>query len=150
MTNIPRPSTIGRHAVKMICTVAVLVTALDVSFVPEAKAFFVRRHVRRAAVVTTVAVASTTANANAAAAANANAAAANANAAAAAAAAAEKSHPPPAAAPAGSPAVGTIVTTIPPGGVQEKLNGVDYMRVGTTYYKASMMGNNLVFVVSQP
>ena len=31
-----------------------------------------------------------------------------------------------------------------------KLNNVDYMRCGSTYYKASMMGSNLVFVVSQP
>jgi hypothetical protein len=98
--------------------------------------------VRRRAVVGTAAVASSTANANAAATANANAAAANANAAAAAAA--------PAAAPAGPPAVGSIVTTLPPGCEPTALNGVDYQRCGGTYYRPSMQGSTLVFVVSQP
>ena len=98
--------------------------------------------VRRRAVVGTAAVASSTANANAAATANANAAAANANAAAAAAA--------PAAAPAGPPAVGTMVTTLPPGCAPTALNGVDYQRCGATYYRPSMQGSTLVFVVSQP
>ena len=100
--------------------------------------------VRRTAVVTTAVVASSSANANAAATANANAAAANANAAAAAA------KPPPPAAPAGPPPVGTTVTVLPPGCTPTNLNNVDYMRCGSTYYKASMMGSNLVFVVAQP
>ena len=98
--------------------------------------------VRRTAVVTTAVVASSSANANAAATANANAAAANANAAAAAA-----KPPPPA---AGPPAVGTVVTTLPAGCAPTKLNNIDYMRCGSTYYKASMMGSNLVFMVAQP
>ena len=100
--------------------------------------------VRRRAVVATTAVvatssanASAAANANAAAAASANAAAANANAAAAQAA-------------AGPPPVGTMVTSLPPGCASTNLNGVDYMRCDATYYRASMMGNNLVFVVAQP
>jgi hypothetical protein len=97
------------------------------------------------ATVAVVSSASSSANASAAAAANANAAAASANAAAAAAKA-----PPPAAAPAGPPPVGTIVTTLPPGCTQTDLNGVAYQRCGSTYYKASMMGSNLVFVVAQP
>jgi hypothetical protein len=96
------------------------------------------------ATVAVVSAASSSANASAAAAANANAAAASANAAAAAKA------PPPAAAPAGPPPVGTIVTALPPGCVQDDLNGVAYQRCGSTYYRASMMGSNLVFVVSQP
>ena len=100
--------------------------------------------VRRHAVVGTAAVASSTANANAAATANANAAAANANAAAAAA------KPAAPAAPAGPPPVGTMVTTLPPGCAPTKLNGVDYQRCGSTYYRAGMQGSNLVFVVSQP
>ncbi|RZL89652.1 MAG: hypothetical protein EOP82_18685 [Variovorax sp.] len=93
--------------------------------------------VRRRAVVGTVAVASSTANANAAAAANANAAAA-------------ASRPPPPAAPAGPPAVGSMVTTLPPGCVSTTLNGVEHQRCGSTYYRAGMQGSNLVFVVSQP
>ena len=100
--------------------------------------------VRRHAVVGTAVVASSTANANAAATANANAAAANANAAAAAA------KPAAPATPASPPPVGTMVTTLPPGCAATKLNGVDYQRCGSTYYKASMMGSNLVFVVAQP
>ncbi len=119
------------------------------SFVQEASAIIVRPVARTAVVVgTTAAVASSSANAaaaanaNATAAANANAAAANANAAAAAA-----KQPP---APAGSPPVGTIVTSLPPGCSGTKLNGVDYQRCGSTYYEAKMMGNNLVFVVAQP
>jgi len=102
-----------------------------------------RRHavVATEAVVTTTAVAATSANASAAAAANANAAAA-----------AAKPPPPaaPAPAPGAAPAVGTIVTALPPGCVQDDLNGVAYQRCGSTYYRASMMGSNLVFVVSQP
>jgi len=34
--------------------------------------------------------------------------------------------------------------------VETDLNGVAYQRCGSTYYKASMMGSNLVFVVAQP
>lgn len=100
---------------------------------------------RHAVVATTAVVASSSANASAAATANANAATANANAQAAAA-------KPPAAAPApgAAPAIGSIVTTLPPGCVAETLNTVAYQRCGTTYYKASMMGSNLVFVVAQP
>lgn len=101
--------------------------------------------VRRHAVVATTTVAATSANANAAAAANANAAAANAN---AAAATAKPAAPAPAADAA--PAIGTTVAALPPGCVQTDLNGVAYQRCGSTYYKPSMMGSNLVFVVAQP
>ncbi len=102
-----------------------------------------RRHavVATEAVVTTTAVAATSANASAAAAANANAQAA---------AAAAAKPPPPAPAPGTPLPVGTIVTTLPPGCVETDLNGVAYQRCGSTYYRASMMGSNLVFVVSQP
>lgn len=99
---------------------------------------------RRHAIVATTTVAATSASASAAATANANAAAANANAQAAAA------KPPPPAAPGSSPPVGSIVTILPPGCVQTDLNGVAYQRCGSTYYRASMMGSNLVFVVAQP
>jgi hypothetical protein len=119
---------------------------LTLDFIGEAQAW-IRRPVATAAVVTTVAVssanhaaaASANANAAAAATASANAAAASANAAAAA-----------AKAPSGSPPVGTIVGSLPPGCVAETLNNVAYERCGTTYYAATMMGNNLVFVVKQP
>jgi hypothetical protein len=101
--------------------------------------------VRRHAIVATTTVAATSANANAAATANANAAAANAN---AQAAAAKQASSAPAAGAA--PAVGTTVTTLPPSCVDTELNGVVYKRCGSTYYKPSMMGSNLVFVVTQP
>ena len=39
---------------------------------------------------------------------------------------------------------------LPPGCADTKLNGVDYMRCGSTYYKPTLMGNNLVFTVAQP
>jgi hypothetical protein len=102
---------------------------------------------RHAIVATTTVVAASSANASAAATANANAAAANAN---AQAAAAKPPAPAPAAAPAAPPPVGTTVTTLPPGCVQTDLNGVAYQRCGSTYYKPSMMGSTLVFVVAQP
>lgn len=101
--------------------------------------------VRRHAIVATTTVAATSANTAAAATANANAAAANANAAAAAAKPAAS-----ASAAGAAPAVGTTVTTLPPGCVETDLNGVAYQRCGSTYYKPSMMGSNLVFVVAQP
>lgn len=101
---------------------------------------------RHAVVATTTVVAASSANASAAATANANAATANAN---AQAAAAKPPAPAPAAAP-GAPPVGSTVTTLPPGCVQTDLNGVAYQRCGSTYYKPSMMGSTLVFVVAQP
>jgi len=113
-----------------------------------------------AVAVTTAVVASTSASAHAAAQANANAAA-QANQAAAQAnqsakdanmaatdaktAAATAQKPPP-----GPPAVGTMVTTLPAGCSQTKLNNVDYLRCGSTYYKPAMVGDAAVFVVSQP
>jgi hypothetical protein len=68
---------------------------------------------------------------------------------AAAASAPNPSAPPPAAPGAPLP-VGSIVTALPPGCVQTILNGIAYERCGSTYYQASMMGSNLVFVVAQP
>jgi hypothetical protein len=102
---------------------------------------------RHAVVATTTVVAASSASASAAATANANAAAANAN---AQAAATKPPAPAPAAAPGAPPPVGTMVTTLPPGCVQTELNGVAYARCGSTYYKPSMMGSALVFVVAQP
>lgn len=138
---------LGACFIVMMSAAIVPESPLRLGFFRDAEAIIVRRApVATAAAVTTVAVvASSSANKNAAAAANANAAAANANAAAAAAKA-----PPPAATPAGPPPVGTIVTTLPPGCAPTVLNGVEYERCGTTYYRATMMGSNLVFVVQQP
>jgi type II secretory pathway pseudopilin PulG len=135
---------------------------LDAGFVREAEAFYPPRPmaVVGAVAVTTAVVASSSAKASAAAQANANAAAqanqaaaqanqsaAQANQAAtdAKAAAATAQQPPP-----GPPPVGTIVTTLPAGCSQTKLNNVDYLRCGSTYYKPAMVGETAVFVVSQP
>ena len=141
MNSIMKPLALGTCVVAMMCAAEVPEAPFSLGFVREAAAGLLVAPVRRTAVVTSVAVASTTANANAAAAANANAAAANANAQAQAAAARPPSGPPP---------VGTIVTTLPPGCAPTKLNGVDYERCGSTYYRAQMVGGNLAFVVSQP
>lgn len=143
MKTILKPIVLGIGIVVLMCAADAPETPFPLGFVPEAAAGLFVAPVRRAAVVTSVAVASSTANANAAAQANANAAAqANAQAAQANAAAAEAraAHPP----------VGTVVTTLPPGCAPTKLNGVDYERCGSTYYRAQMMGSNLVFVVAQP
>ena len=144
MTRILKLGALSACVFAMLCTADVPEAPFELGFVREAAAGLIVAPVRRTAVVTTAVVASSSANANAAAAANANAAAANANAAAAASKSAQ------AAAPQGPPPVGTMVTALPPECVQAKLNNVDYMRCGSTYYKASMMGSNLVFVVAQP
>jgi hypothetical protein len=148
MNTIVKLFGLGVCLVAMMCADLAPEAPLKFRFVSEAAAIIgvapggsiVRRH----AIMRTATVASSTANANAAATANANAAAANANAAAAAAQA------PPPAAPAGPPPVGTIVTTLPPGCATDTLNNVEYQRCGSTYYRATMQGSNLVYVVSQP
>jgi hypothetical protein len=53
-------------------------------------------------------------------------------------------------APAGTPAVGTIVKTLPAGCTQEAKGGVEYQRCGNVYYRAAFQGNSLVYVVQQP
>ena len=123
---------------RVACLAALLFAADAQAIIGVAPGGSVAR--RRAIVATDVVVASTTANASAAATANANAQAA----------AAKPPAPAPTAAPGTPPPVGTIVTTLPPGCVQTDLNGVAYQRCGSTYYTASMMGSNLVFVVAQP
>ena len=150
-----KPIAIASTFAALMCLADAPVAPRALGFFAEASAGVIVAPVRRAAVVTTVAVASTSANstaaanANAAAAANANATAAataNANAAAAnanAATAASKAAP-------AAPAVGSMTTTLPAGCAPTKLNDVDYQRCGSTYYKAQMQGNNLVYVVAQP
>ena len=159
MNKMLKPFALTACVIAMMCAAGVPEVLFNLGFVHEAEAGIVIRHARRATVV-----AASSANEQAAAqqnqqaqqqnqksqqeaqkaTADANAAAANANAAAAAAA-----KPPPAA-PAGPPPPGTMVTTLPPGCTPTKLNGVEYQRCGSTYYKPSMAGDNLVFVVAQP
>jgi len=52
--------------------------------------------------------------------------------------------------PAGAPAVGTIVSSLPAGCVQEAKGGVEYQKCGNVYYRSAFQGNNLVYVVQQP
>ena len=147
MAAILKALALGACGAALLCAAAVPHASFNLGFVREAGAGIIVAPVRRTAVATTAVVAASSANANAAAAANANATAqANAAAAQANAAAAQAK----AATPAGPPPVGTVVTALPPGCVQDKLNNVAYMRCGSTYYTASMLGNNLVFVVAQP
>ena len=141
MNRIVKPWALGVCFVVLFCAGSAPEAPLKLDFLSEAKAIIgvapggsiARRH----AIAGTAVVASTTANASAAAAANATAAAAAAT-------------PPAAAAPAGPPPVGTIVTTLPPGCMPTKLNGVDYQRCGATYYAVKLQGSTAVFVVSQP
>lgn len=151
MNKILKPVALCAGLVVALSLVDAFEAPIKVGFVRDAEAIIgvlpggsvARRHaiVATEAVVTTTAVAATSANASAAAAANANAQAA---------AAAAAKPPPPAPAPGAPLPVGTIVTTLPPGCVETDLNGVAYQRCGSTYYRAAMMGSNLVFVVSQP
>ena len=66
------------------------------------------------------------------------------------AAAQKPAAPAAAAAPAGTPAVGTIVKALPAGCTQEAKGGVEYQRCGNVYYRAAFQGNSLVYVVQQP
>ena len=138
MNTMLKPIALGVWCVAMLCAADAPEAPFRLHFVHDAEAGIFIAPVRRTAVA--VAAVTASSSANAAAAANANAAAAKANAAAVPA-------PPP---PAGPMPVGTIVTTLPAGCVPDKLNGVDYMRCGSTYYKTQMMGSSLVFVVAQP
>jgi hypothetical protein len=51
---------------------------------------------------------------------------------------------------AAAPAVGSIVTTLPPGCTQVTKNGVAYQQCGAVFYRAAFQGPNLVYVVAQP
>jgi hypothetical protein len=52
-----------------------------------------------------------------------------------------------AARPAGAPAVGTVVNSLPDGCLAETVSGVEYQNCGGVYYRAAFQGNNLVYVV---
>lgn len=52
--------------------------------------------------------------------------------------------------PAGAPAIGTIVSSLPDGCTTSTLNNVQYQVCGGVYYRAAFQSNNLVYVVTQP
>jgi hypothetical protein len=49
--------------------------------------------------------------------------------------------------PAGAPAVGTVVSTLPAGCKAEINSGVEYQNCGGVLYRSGFQGNNLVYVV---
>jgi biotin carboxyl carrier protein len=51
---------------------------------------------------------------------------------------------------AASPAVGTVVSTLPAGCVATPKGGIEYQKCGDVYFRAAFQGNNLVYVVVQP
>ena len=131
------------------------VSALETSAIvgapatPVSVAGVARRTTRRTvAVASSANAAAATASAAQASAASAQASAAAASAASAQAAAAQAAASAPA--PSGAPAVGTIVTALPPGCTQVQKNGQAYSNCGGVYYRAAFQGENLVYVVQRP
>jgi len=55
--------------------------------------------------------------------------------------------PPPAAV---SPALGTVVSSLPAGCTGVNKGGIEYYQCGSVYYRTAFQGNNLVYVVQQP
>ena len=51
-----------------------------------------------------------------------------------------------AARPAGAPAAGTVVSTLPAGCKPETKSGVEYQNCGGVMYRSGFQGNNLVYV----
>jgi hypothetical protein len=51
-----------------------------------------------------------------------------------------------AARPAGAPAVGTVVNTLPAGCKPEDKGGIEYQNCGGVLYRSAFQGNNLVYV----
>jgi hypothetical protein len=49
-----------------------------------------------------------------------------------------------------APAIGSIVTTLPPGCSQITKNGIAYQQCGDVFYRTAFQGSNLVYVVEQP
>lgn len=49
--------------------------------------------------------------------------------------------------PAGAPATGAVVNTLPAGCKPETKGGVEYQNCGGVYYRSAFQGNNLVYVV---
>ena len=50
---------------------------------------------------------------------------------------------------AGSPPIGSVVSSLPAGCVAAPEGGVEYQKCGNVYYRAAFQGNNLVYVVQQ-
>ena len=122
---------------------------------PVSVAGVARRTTRRAVVATsttTAAATSATAQQQAATAQQQSATAQQQSATAQQQAAAGQKPPAQTAAPAaaGTPAVGSIVKTLPAGCTQEATGGVEYQRCGNVYYRAAFQGNSLVYGVQQP
>ena len=113
---------------------------------PLSVAGVARRTTRRVVVAETAAVGATAAAANSAAVSQQQAAVAQQQAATAKQQAATAQQQAAAARPAGAPAVGAVVNTLPGGCVPEDKGGVEYQKCGGVYYRAAFQGNNLVYV----
>lgn len=61
------------------------------------------------------------------------------------AAAQQQAAPPPA-----TPAVGTVVSTLPAGCTKKTVSGAEYHQCGATWYKAAFEGDQLVYVTTPP
>jgi hypothetical protein len=114
---------------------------------PLSVAGVARRTTARVVVAETAAVGATAAAANAAAVTQQQAAVAQQQAAIAKQQATTAQQQATAARPAGAPAVGTVVNTLPGGCMPEDKGGVEYQNCGGVYYRSAFQGNNLVYVV---
>lgn len=112
---------------------------------PMSVAGVARRTTARVVVAETAAVGATAAAANSAAVSQQQAATAQQQAATAQQQAATAQQQA-AARPAGAPAIGTVVNTLPAGCVPEVKGGVEYQKCGGVYYRSAFQGNNLVYV----
>jgi hypothetical protein len=117
---------------------------------PLSVAGVARRTTARVVVAETAAVGATAAAANTAAVSQQQAAVAQQQAATAKQQAATAQQQATAARPAGAPAVGTIINTLPSGCVPQDKGGVEYQNCGGVYYRSAFQGNNLVYVVQVP
>jgi len=66
------------------------------------------------------------------------------------AAAAQKAAAQKPAAPAASPGVGSVVSTLPAGCTRKTVSGAEYHQCGATWYKAAFEGDQLVYVTTPP
>ncbi len=119
---------------------------------PVSVAGVARRTTRRVVVAESTAVAATTASTSAmaqqqAATAQQQQATAQQQAATAQQQAATAQQQAAAARPAGAPAIGTVVSTLPAGCKPETQSGVEVQNCGGVFYRAAFQGNNLVYVV---
>ncbi len=66
------------------------------------------------------------------------------------AAAAQKAAAQKPAAPAASPGVGSVVSTLPAGCTKKSVGGAEYHQCGATWYKPAFEGDQLVYVTTAP